>query len=52
MLDMTHGQIEGGHTLEYGDTWVDFSWPRPRGSLGGTFSGRAMMEEPHDMMMM
>jgi len=35
---MTHGQI-GGHTLGYDDTWVDFSCPRPRASLGGTFSG-------------
>jgi hypothetical protein len=23
---------------------VDFSWPRPRDSLGGTFGGGAMME--------
>ena len=30
------------------DAWVDFSWPRPRASLGGTFSGGAMREETHD----
>jgi hypothetical protein len=45
---MTHGQIGGGHALGYDDTWVDFSWPRPRASLGGTFSGGAMMEGTHD----
>lgn len=47
---MTHGQIEGGHTLEYDDTWLDFSWPIPRGSPGGTFSGGAMVEETPVMM--
>ena len=47
---MTHGQIRGGHTLEYDDTWVDFSWLRPKRSLGGTFSGGAMVEETHVMM--
>ena len=47
MLGMTRGQT-GGHTLGYDDTWVDFSWPRPRDSLGGTFSGGAMMEGTRD----
>ena len=45
---MTHGQIEEGRHLRYDDTWVDFSWPRPRESLGGTFSGGAMMEGTRD----
>ena len=27
---------------------MDFSWPRPRDSLGGHFGGGAMMEETHD----
>ena len=31
--------------------WVDFSWPRPRDSLGGHFVGGAMMEGTHVMMM-
>ena len=30
------------------DAWVDFSWPRPRDSLGGHFGGGAMMEGTHD----
>lgn len=42
---MTHGQIEG-HTFD--DAWVDFSWTRPRDSLGGHFGGGAMMEGTHD----
>ena len=42
---MTHGHIEEGTHLRYDDdAWVDFSWPRPRDSLGGTFGGGAMME--------
>ena len=44
---MTHGQIGEGHTLEFDDTWVEFSWSRPRGSLGGTSSGGAMVEETY-----
>jgi len=24
--------------------WVDFSWPRPRGSLDGHFGGGAMVK--------
>ena len=47
MPGMTHGQIEG-HTVGYDDAQVDFSWPRPRASLGGTFSGGAMMKGTHD----
>ena len=44
MPDMTHGQIGGGNTLRYDDAWVEFSWLRPRTSLGGSFSGGDMME--------
>ena len=46
---MTHGQIEG-HAFD--DAWVDFSWPRPRDSLGGHFGGGAMMEGTRDNVMM
>ena len=46
---MTHGHIEG-HAFD--DAWVEFSWPRPRDSLGGHFGGHfgggAMMEGTHD----
>ena len=47
MPGMTHGQIEG-HTLGFDDTWVEFSWPRQRAILGGTYSGRVMMEGTRD----
>ena len=50
MPGMTHRQIGGGHTLGYDNASVDFSWPRPRDSLGGQFGGGAVMEETHDMM--
>ena len=39
-------RLEGTHD----DAWVDFSWPRPRDSLGGHFGEGAMMEGTHDMM--
>jgi len=35
---------EGTHLRYDDDTWVQLSWLRPRESLGGTFSGGAMME--------
>ena len=40
-------RLKGTH-LRYDNTWVDFSWLRPRASLGGTFSGGAMMEGTRD----
>jgi len=40
-------RLKGTH-LRSDDAWVDFSWPRPRDSLGGTFSGGAMMEGTRD----
>jgi len=40
-------RLEETH-LRYDVTWVDFSLPRPRASVGGTFSRGAMMEGTHD----
>lgn len=43
-------RLEGTH-LSLMILGVDLSWLRPRGSLGGTFSGGAMVEETRDVMM-
>ena len=39
--------LKGTH-LKYDDTWVEFSWLRPRDSLGGHFGGGAMIEGTRD----
>ena len=41
-------RLEEGTHWRYDDAWVGFSWLRPRESLGGTFSGGAMMERTRD----
>jgi len=42
-------RLENDTHLKYDDTWVDLSWLRSRGSVGGTFSGGAMVEETQVM---